>query len=79
MFLHSTNNSLAASLDATSLPSHSEELPPSTSANAKVLRSSCSDASSSSHQASGQADVPSPTFLASVVVAVKQALVAKHA
>ena len=78
MFLRSTNNSLAASLDATSLPSHSEELPPSTSANAKDLRPSCSDAYSSSHQASGQADAPSPTFLALVVAAVEQAIAAEH-
>ena len=79
MFLRSTNNSLAASLDAASPPSLSEELPPSMSANAEVLRPSCTDASSSSHQASGQADVPSPTFLASVVAAVKQALAAEQA
>ena len=73
MFLRSTNNSLGASLDATSLPSRSDELPPSTNANAKVLRPSCSDANSLLPQASGQADVPSPAFL---VVAVKQVLAA---
>ena len=76
MFLRSTNNSLAAGLDATSLPSHSKDLPPSTSANAEVLYPSCSDAHSPLPQASGQVDVPSPAFLASVVAAVKQALAA---
>lgn len=76
MFLRSTNNSLGAGLDATSLPSRSDELPPLTNANAEVLRPSCSDANSLLPQASGQADVPSPAFLASVVVAVKQVLAA---
>ena len=76
MFLRSTNNSLAAGLDATSLPSQSEDLPPSTSANAKVLRPSSSDAHSPLPQASRQVDVPSPAFLAWVVAAVKQALAA---
>ena len=46
------------------------------SANAEVLRPSCSAAISSLPQASGQADVPSPAFLASVVAAIKQALAA---
>ena len=78
MFLRSTNNGLAAGLDTTSLPSHSEELPPSTSANAEALCPSSSDANSSLHQASGQTDVLSPTFLASVVAAVKQALTAEQ-
>ena len=63
MFLPSTNNSLAADLDANSLPSHSDELPPSTSANAKVFRPFCSDANSPLSQASGQADVPFSVFL----------------
>ena len=76
MFLRSTNNSLAVGLDATSLPSQSEDLPPSTSANAKVLCPSCSDAHSPLPQASRQDDVPSPAFLAWVVAAVKQALAA---
>ena len=78
MFLRSTNNSLAAGLDATSLASHSDELSPSTSANAAALRPSCSDTNSPLIQASGQADVPSPAFLASVVAAVKQALAAEQ-
>ena len=38
MFLRSTSDSLAASSDATSLSSPSEELPPLTSANAEVIR-----------------------------------------
>ena len=75
MFLRSTNNSIAAGLDVTSPPSHSDNLPPSTSVNAEVLASSCSDANSPLPQASGQA-VPSPAFLAQVVAAVKQALAA---
>ena len=70
MFLRSTNNSLAAGLDATSLSGQSEDLPPSTSADVEVLCLSCSDAHSPLPQASGQADVPSPAFLASVVAAV---------
>ena len=76
MPLRSTNNSTAAGLNASSPPSRSDDLPPSTSANAEVLRPSCSAAISSLPQASGQADVPSPAFLASVVAAVKQVLAA---
>ena len=56
MFLRSSNNSLVAGLDATSLASHSDELSPSTSAKAEVLRPSCSDTNSPLLQASGQAD-----------------------
>ena len=78
MFLRSTNNSLAAGLDATSLSGQSEDLPPSTSADAEVLRPSCGAAHSPPPPASGQADVPSPAFLASVVAAVKQALAAEQ-
>ena len=78
MFLRSTNNSLAAGLDATSLSGQSEDLPPSTSTDAEVLGPSCSDAHSPPPQASGQADVQSPAFLASVVAAVKQALAAEQ-
>lgn len=71
MFLRSTNNNLAAGLDATSLPSHSDEFPPSTSANAEVLCPSCSHSNSPLPQASRQVDVQSPAFLALVVMAVK--------
>ena len=53
-----------------------KDLPPSTSANAEILRPSRSDAHSLLPQASRQVDVPSPAFLASVVVAIKQALAA---
>jgi len=74
--LRSTNNSLAAGFDATSLSGKSEHFPLSTSANAEVLCPSCSDAHSPLPQASRQADVPSPAFLALVVAAVKQALAA---
>ena len=76
MPLRSTNNSTAAGLDASSPPSCSDDLPPSTSANAEVLHPSCSDAHGSLPQASRQADVPSPAFLALVVVAVNQELTA---
>ena len=77
MFLRSTNNGLAAGLDATSLPSHSDKLSPSTSANAEVFRPSCCNANGPLLEASGQADVPSPAFLVSVVAAVNQALAAE--
>ena len=76
MFLHSTNNNLAAGLDATSLPSHSDELPPLTRANAEVLCPSCNHSNSLLPQASRQLDVQSPAFLALVVVTVKQAVAA---
>ena len=46
--------------------------------NSKHTRPSCSDAHSPPPPASGQADVPSPAFLASVVAAVKQALAAEQ-
>ena len=78
MFLRSTNNSLVAGLDATSLSGQSEDLPPSTSANAEILRPSSSDAHIPLPQTSRQADVPFPAFLGGVVAAVKQVLAANQ-
>ena len=77
MSQRTTNNSLAAGLDATfqgSLDEH--ELPASSNA-AIVPSSMASDATSSLHQASSS-DVPSLAFLASVISAVKQALAAEQ-
>ena len=75
MSLRSTNNTLAAGLDAGSsqsrpddLPVLSADFPPAPAIN---------DVQSSSIQA-GVQDVPSPAFLASVVAAVKQALAAEQ-
>ena len=73
--LRTTNDSLAAGLDAMfqgSLDKH--ELPGSSNA-AIVSSTVASDATSPSHQAA-LPDIPSPAFLASVIAAVKQALLA---
>ena len=75
MSLRTTNNSLAASLDAAlqGLPDE-QELP--ASLNAAIFPPSLvSEATIPLHQA-GLPDVPSPAFLASVVAAVKQPLAA---
>lgn len=72
-----TNNSLAAGLGAgSSSENDADELPISTNA-VLVSPGPTTDVQSSSNQA-GASDVPSPAFLASVVTAVKQALVAEQ-
>ena len=73
MSLRNTNNSLAASLDATI----DEHKLPASSHIAIAHSTAASVFTSSSHQA-GLPDVPSPAFLASVISAVKQALVAEQ-